>query len=111
MVLVESLASGLVTGFCVGYFLLRFFEKIPTKNPILKSMILSFAILLIIEAFTFLLNLGNLSVYLLIGAGINVPRFLALGLVIGYLFKRMFSGFNPSVIVSKSPHVESPHVE
>ncbi len=32
MVLVESLVGGLVIGFCVGYFLLRFFEKIPNKE-------------------------------------------------------------------------------
>jgi len=69
-------------------FLTSFFEKIPKKNPILKSLILSFVILLIIEAFTTLLNLRNLSVYLLIGAGMNVPRFLALGIVIGYLYDR-----------------------
>jgi hypothetical protein len=88
MVLVESLVGGLVIGFLVSYFLLRFSEKIPTKNPILKSMILSFAILLIIETFTMLFNLSNLSVYLLVGAGINVPRFLALGLVIGYVYDK-----------------------
>jgi hypothetical protein len=88
MVLVESLVGGLVIGFCVGYLLLRFFEKIPAKNPILKSVILSFAALLIIETFTALLNLRSLSVYFLIGAGINVPRFLALGLVIGYVYVR-----------------------
>ena len=57
MVLVESLIGGLVIGFCVSYFLLRFFDKIPTKNPILKSLILSFVVLLIIEAFTTLVNL------------------------------------------------------
>ncbi len=88
MVLVESLIGGLVIGFCVSYFLLRFFEKIPTKNPILKSVILSFVVLLVIETFTALLNLSNLSVYLLIGAGINVLRFLALGIVIGYVYDR-----------------------
>ena len=88
MVLAESLLGGLVIGFCVGYFLLRFFEKIPTKNPILKSVILNFVALLIIETFTALLNLRNSSVYLLIGAGINVPRFLALGIVIGYMYDR-----------------------
>jgi hypothetical protein len=100
MVLVESLLGGLVIGFCVSYFLLRFFEKIPAKSPILKSLILSFAILLIIETFTFLLNLSNFSVYLLIGAGINVPRFLALGIVVGYLYDRL--GGTVSTILQKN---------
>jgi hypothetical protein len=39
--LLESLIGGLIIGFCVSYFLLRFFDKIPTKDPILKSVILS----------------------------------------------------------------------
>ncbi len=46
--LVEALVGGLIIGFCVSYFLLRFFDKIPTKNPILKSVILSFVVLIIV---------------------------------------------------------------
>jgi hypothetical protein len=38
--LLEALLGGLIIGFCVSYFLLRFFDKLPTKNPILKSVIL-----------------------------------------------------------------------
>src|SRR5512136_1522889 len=45
--LFESLLGGLIIGFCVSYFLLRFFDKIPTQNPILKSVILSFIVLII----------------------------------------------------------------
>ena len=44
---VDSLFVGLIIGCLVSYFLLRFFDKIPTKNPILKSMILSFVALVI----------------------------------------------------------------
>jgi hypothetical protein len=86
--LLESLLGGLIIGFCVSYMLLRYFDRIPTRNQILKSVILSFAALCIIEAFSIFVNLGNASVYLLIGAVMNVPRFLALGLAIGYLYKR-----------------------
>src|SRR4030043_1829375 len=46
--LLESLIAGMIIGFCVSYFLLRFFDKIPTKNPILKSAILSFIVLIIV---------------------------------------------------------------
>ena len=88
--LVESLVGGLIIGCSVSYFLLRFFEKIPTKNSILKSVILSFIALVIIEAFTTLLNLSSFSVDLLVGAGINVLRFLALGVAIGYLHNRLY---------------------
>jgi len=94
--LVESLVGGLIIGCSVSYFLLRFFEKIPTKNSILKSVILSLIALAIIEAFTTMLNLSNFSVDLLVGAGINVLRFLGLGIVIGYLNNSLYRA--PSTI-------------
>jgi hypothetical protein len=90
MALVEALVGGLIIACCVSYFLLRFFDKIPTKNTILKSVILSFVALVIIEAFSTFVNLGNASVYILVGAGMNVPRILALGIAIGYLYKRLY---------------------
>jgi hypothetical protein len=33
---------------------------------------------------------------------LNVPRFLFLGIVIGYLYKRLYKGSNPAVIASKA---------
>ena len=41
----ESLIAGLIIGCCVSYCLVRFIDKIPIKNPILKSVILSFVAL------------------------------------------------------------------
>jgi hypothetical protein len=87
--LIEALVGGLVIGCCVSYFLLRFFEKIPTQNPILKALILSFVAMLMIEVLSTLVNPSNASVYLLIDTGMNVPRFLALGIVVGHLYKRL----------------------
>jgi hypothetical protein len=90
MALVEALVGGLIIGCCVSYSLLRFFDKIPTKNPILKALILSFVALVIIEVLSTFANPSNASVYLLIDTGMNVPRFLALGIVVGYLYKRLY---------------------
>ncbi len=89
MALVEALVGGLVIGCCVSYFLLRFFEKIPTHNSILKALILSFVAMLIIEVLSTLANPNNASVYLIIDTGMNVPRFLALGMVVGHLFDKL----------------------
>jgi hypothetical protein len=91
----DSLFVGMVIGCCVSYTLLRFFERIPTKNPILKSVIISsialiIAILLIDVPQTFLpLGPSDALYYFLIGVMFNVARFLFLGLVIGYLYKRL----------------------
>ena len=90
LALVEALVGGLIIACFVSYFLLRFFDKIPTKYPILKALILSFVALVIIEVLSTFGNPSNAYVYLLIDTGMNVPRILALGIVIGYLYKRLY---------------------
>jgi hypothetical protein len=90
MALVEALIGGLVIACFVGYFLLRFFDKIPAKNPILKSVILSFSTMVIIEVLSTFGNLSKAYVFLVIDTVMNVPRILVLGIVIGYLYKRLY---------------------
>ena len=87
--LLEALLGGVIIGFCVSYFLLRFFDNIPTKNPILKSVILSFIALIIVTMLIeapgkFLTTTSDALRYFLIGAMFNVLRIFALGIVIGY---------------------------
>ncbi len=93
--IVESLIGGLIIGFFVSFFLLRFFDKIPTKNPILKSLILSSIALIIVTILLevpskFLTNTNDALHYFLIGALFNMLRILALGIVIGYLYKWLY---------------------
>ena len=108
--LLESLIAGLIIGFCVSYFLLRFFDKIPTQNPISKSVILSFIVLIIVT-----ISIGGPSSfittsdalrYFLIGTIFNVLRILALRIAIGYLYIRLYQGFDPSAHTSKSAQTE-----
>jgi hypothetical protein len=108
--LVESLVGGLFIGFCVSYFLLRFYDKIPTKAPILKSVILSFIVLvmatILIGGPSSFLATGDVLRYFLLGTLFNVLRILALGIAIGYVNKRLSKGFDPSAIAFKSAQVE-----
>ena len=92
VVLVESLLGSMIIACCVSFFLLRFFDKIPTKNPILKSVILGFVALGIVSILVGVAasRTSDALHIFLIGAGMNVPRFLALGIVIGYLYKRLY---------------------
>ena len=107
---VGSLPAGMVIGFLVSFSLLRFFDKIPAKNPILKSVILSFIALVIA---TILIEVpasfttSNVPYYFLFGTMLNVPRFLALGIVIGYLYKIIYKGSDPAVVSPKSAQVDS----
>ncbi len=99
--LLEALIGGLVIGFWVSYLLLRFFDRIPAKDPILKSILISIFVLLIVT-----ISIGNPSIYhqthdsmryFMIGSVFNFIRILALGVAIGYGCKRKFFGNNPEV--------------
>ena len=86
--LAAALAGGLVIALCVSYCLLRFFNRLPGKNSTLKALILSLSTMVFIEVTSALGDPAHASIYLLLDTGMNVPRFLALGLVIGYVFDR-----------------------
>ena len=92
--LLEALVGGLMIGFCVSYGLLRFFDKIPTKNPMLKSLILSLITLLITAILIevpakFLMPTRDALHYFLVGTLFNVIRIPALGIAIGYLYETL----------------------
>lgn len=91
--LLAALLGGLLIGFCVSYFLLRFFDKIPTQDPISKSIILTFIVLIIVTILigspSSFLATGNVLRYFIIGTIFNVIRILALGIVIGDLYIRL----------------------
>jgi hypothetical protein len=92
MILAESLLGGIIISCGLSFFLLRFFDKIPKKNPILKSVILSFValgIVFILVGVAASRTSDALHIFL-IGVTLNIPRFLFVGIVIGYLYKRLY---------------------
>jgi len=104
--LLEALLGGLIIGFCVSYFLLRFFDRIPTQDPISKSVILTFIVLIMITILmqgpaSFLTTTRDAWYVFLIGVIINILRFLALGISIGYLYRRLYQGSDPAANISK----------
>lgn len=92
--LIEASLGGLLIGLCVSYLLLRYFDKLPAKSPILKSVILSCFVLVLVTVLIeapgkFLTGPEHAARYFLIGAAFNGLRILALGLCIGLLFKKV----------------------
>ncbi len=88
--LLASLLGGLLIGFCVGSFLLRFFDRIPTKRPISKSMLLSLAVFVIVTGLAaaparLFSSTGHALRYFFFGAAFNAVRISALGAVVGHL--------------------------
>jgi len=104
--LLESLVGGLIIGLWVSFPLLRFYNKIPGKNPIIKSVLLSSLLLVIV---TILLGgpssffaTNNVIRYFIIGTVFNVIRITALGIAIGYACKRQHREVK-STVVAASP--------
>jgi hypothetical protein len=92
--LLEALLGGLIIGTCVSYYLLRFFDKIPTTSPMAKSLVLSFVafvfVTLLLEVpAKFLTPMSGAVHYFLIASLFNGLRILALGAVIGHLYSRL----------------------
>lgn len=103
--LLESLLGGLIIGLLVSYPLLRFFDRIPGKDPILKSVLLSVIVLIIITILlggpSSFLATNNVVRYFIIGTVFNVIRILALGITIGYVWKKQYKGNNSTVLPIK----------
>ncbi len=108
--LLESLIGGLIIGLWVGYPLLRLFDRIPGKDPILKSVILSLFVLVIITILfggpSSFYATNNVTRYFIIGTIFNLIRILALGLAIGYVCKLLYKRNNPSIVAVKHAEFE-----
>lgn len=92
--LLEALLGGLILASGVSYSLVRFFDRIPTRNPIVKSLQLSFIALVMV---TMLIEIPAKLVAptsdawrcFVIGVTINALRMTALAVVIGHLHGRL----------------------
>jgi hypothetical protein len=93
---IAFLPAGMIIGGCVSYSLFRLFEKLPTRDPILGSVILSSVALVVATILIDVPRSFPLSgstdalYYFLIGVMFNATRFLLLGLVIGYLYNKLY---------------------
>lgn len=90
--LLESLIGGLIIGLWVSYPLVRFYNRIPAKDPVIKSVFLS-TLVLIFATITLggpssFLATSNILRYFIIGTVFNAIRITALDVAIGYLYKR-----------------------
>lgn len=92
-VLVGSLLGGLLIAGVVSFALLRFPSAIPAHDPIAKSLLLGCVALGLATLVLWAASRGieaHATRAFLIGALLNVPRFLALGAVVGWLHKRLY---------------------
>ena len=104
--LLESLIGGLIIGLWVSFPLLRFYERIPGKNPILKSVLVSSLVLVIVTVTlggpSSFFATSNVLRYFIIGTVFNVIRITALGIAIGYVYKMLHRKVK-STVVAASP--------
>ena len=85
---IAALAGGLLIAGCVSGLLLAVQDRLPGGNAIVRSMLLSLMAMGVIEAFSIRVDIDRLSLFHVIGVAMNVPRFVALGVAIGWLFER-----------------------
>ncbi|PKL58128.1 MAG: hypothetical protein CVU42_16495 [Chloroflexi bacterium HGW-Chloroflexi-4] len=108
--LLESLVGGLVIGLWVSYLLVRFYNRIPFNNPILKSVLLSSLILVFVTITlsgpSSFLTTGNILRYFILGTSFNVIRITALGIAIGFVCKKQYSAIKPSVVITTPAGLE-----
>jgi len=91
MMFFESVFGGIIISCGFSYFFLRFFAQIPKKNPIQKSAILGFVALGLVSILVGVAasrTSDSLNIFL-IGVTLNIPRFLFVGVVIGYLYRKL----------------------
>ncbi len=104
--LLQSLVGGLIIGLWVSFPLLRFYDRIPAKDPILKSVLLSSLVLVIVTIVlggpSSFFATSNVLRYFIIGTVFNVIRITALGIAIGYVYKRQHREVR-STLVAASP--------
>jgi hypothetical protein len=100
MVLVESLLAGLIVALIVSFFLLRLYDSVPSESPMLKATLLSLVALVVLTIVTWaagsVAGPSDGSRYVLMGTLLNVPRFLALGIAVGYFHKRSTTQRRPT---------------
>lgn len=100
--LLESLIGGLLIGLWVSFPLLRFFTRIPGKNPIIKSVLLSSLVLVTVTILVggpaSFFATSNVLRYFIISTAINLIRITALGIAIGYVCKKQYCKIESSVV-------------
>lgn len=101
LMLLQALIGGLLIGLLNSFILLRFYDKIPATNSVVKAILMSMLVLVIIT-----ITIGNPSAfkqtpdvlrYFIIGTVFNLIRIFALGIAIGYGCKRQISRINQEV--------------
>jgi hypothetical protein len=108
--LLESLIGGLVIGLWVSFPLLKFYDRIPGKDPIIKSVLLSSLVLIIVTVLlggpSSFFATNNVLRYFIIGTVFNVIRITALGIAIGYVCKRLSREIKSSVVAASPAGLE-----
>ncbi len=99
-VVAGALIAGLIIGFCISYFLVRLSDKMPTESAVAKALMISCVALLPAIGMVGVAAHGLQAHgwhYFLIGAMLNVPRFLALGIAVGYLYTRLYGSVRSAI--------------
>jgi hypothetical protein len=86
-----------IVSFSVSYYLIRYYDRLPFTNPIMKSIILSTLALVILGALS-ALAAGN-SFYFMVYLFYGAADFTATGVVVGFVYARTYGPQSPVALV------------
>ena len=87
-VAVDELIGGLFISLCIAFYAVKIANHGWFKGLIMKSIIFSLIALLIVTILVTLIHLSDSSNYFLLFFVYDIPRYLALGLVVGFTLER-----------------------
>ena len=92
---VGRLFWSIIVGGSVSYYLIWYFDKIPSKNPIIKSVILSSLALIMIDGLVMLFYLSNPLNFFLLFVSYEAATFIVAGVVIGFVHVKLYGSQSP----------------
>jgi hypothetical protein len=85
----------IVVAASVSSNLIWYYDKTPTSNPILKSVILSIIALVIVDALEMLIHLDEALNFFLLFVSYEAATFVVAGLVVGFVHMRLYGDRSP----------------
>ena len=95
---IGTVILSIIACLAVAYYLVRYYDRIPFTNPILKSIVASTVALVILAVFATIAS-GN-PFYFMVYILYEAATFTATGAAIGFAYKRFFGAQSPAALVT-----------
>ncbi|MGI0086076.1 MAG: hypothetical protein ACREBQ_13435, partial [Nitrososphaerales archaeon] len=88
----STILSSIGVALAFGWLLQAYYERIPTRNAISKSILLSMVFLLILDLLFASTTSSDPIGFFTVAYLLDAPEFLVFGLVLGYVYCKLMRG-------------------